>query len=79
MWNGDKKQSNVIRDAITNGGLSNIEQIRKAIETTGAIAYTARLAEKETSQAIDALGKLKPSIYLDALVSLARFAVERNF
>ena len=79
MWHGTEKQSQIIKDAITNGGLSNIKQIREAIETTGAIAYTARLAEKETSQAIAALGKLKPSIYLDALIALARFAVERNF
>ena len=79
MWHGNEEQSQIIKDAITNGGLSNIDHIRKAIETTGAIAYTARLAEKETSQAIDALGNLKPSIYLDALIALARFAVERNF
>lgn len=79
MWNCSKEESDIIRNAITHGGLDNIEVIRKAIESTGAIAYTARLAREESAKAINELTKFKPSMCLDALDALARFAVERNF
>lgn len=79
MWHGSKKESEIIRNAIINGGLDNIEDIRKAIESSGAIAYTARLAEQEAAKAIQALEILQPSVYLEALDALAKFAVERNF
>jgi len=79
MWNGSEQQSNTIKDAIKNGGLENIEAIRQAIDTTGAIAYTAELAQQETNNAISELKGFKASVYLDALYSLARFAVERNY
>ncbi len=69
----------MIRNAIKNGGLENIDAIRDAIESTGAIEYTARLAEEEASKAISNLHVLESSVYVDSLDALARFAVERKF
>lgn len=79
MWHGDRKQSATIHHAIMNGGLNDIENIRKAIESTGAIEYTARLAEHEARLATQSLDILQHSVYVDALDALARFAVERKF
>ena len=79
MWHGNKKQSQVIRNAIINGGLDDIEEIRGAIASTGAIAYTARLAEQEAASAVESLEILQPSVYQEALYSLTRFAVERHY
>ena len=80
MWHGTPAQSKLIRQAIINGGLDNIEKIKQAIASTGAIAYTARLAEKAAGKAIKSLKILKrPSVYQVALQGLARFAVERNY
>ncbi len=79
MWHGNEKQSGVIRKAIENGGLDDIEEIRAAIASTGAIAYTARLATQEADKAVECLEILKPSVYQDALYSLTRFAVERHY
>jgi len=79
MWHGNEKQSQIIRNAIMNGGLDDIEEIRSAIASTGAIAYTARLAEQEAASALKALEILQPSVYHEALYSLTRFAVERNY
>ncbi|MBI4005352.1 MAG: octaprenyl diphosphate synthase [Gammaproteobacteria bacterium] len=79
MWNGMEDQSRVIKRAIENGGLDNIREIREAIETTGAIAYTASLARQEADKAIAALQYLSPSVYLEAMIALAQFSVERNF
>jgi octaprenyl-diphosphate synthase len=79
MWNSDEKESKIIRDAIEHGGLEHIEQIKEAINSTGGISYTAKIAEKEAELAIDALSGLPISEYLDALYALARFSVERNY
>jgi octaprenyl-diphosphate synthase len=78
MWNGNKTQSALIRQAIESGGLDNIDAIREAIESTKAIAYTAQFARQAANEAIGALANLPPSPYLDALHSLANFSVERS-
>jgi len=78
MWHGTKDQQSVIKSAIENGGLDNIEEIKLAIESSGAIAYTAGLARQEADKAIASLAGLPPSRYLDALYALARFATERT-
>ncbi len=78
MWNGDKKQAKIIRDSISNGGLENINLIKDAINSTGAISYTAEIAKQESELAINTLNQLPSSEYLDALHSLAKFSVERH-
>ena len=79
MWHGAESDRGVIRDAIKNGGLDNIEKIKQAINATGAIAYTAGLAHKEARLAMAALPELPASDYLDALYALAKFSVSRHY
>jgi len=52
--------------------------VMEAIESTGAIAYTASLARAEADAALAALENLQPSPYLDALRALAEFSVNRS-
>ena len=78
MWNGDKKQAKIIHDSISNGGLENINLIKDAINSTGAISYTAEIAKQESELAINTLNQLPSSKYLDALHLLAKFSVERH-
>ena len=79
MWNGNEEEAGIVRDAIENGGLENIEKIKQTINATGAISYTARIANREANLAIEALTGLPPSEYLDALYALARFSIERQY
>ncbi len=69
----------MIRRAIEQGGRDEIEEISRAIESTGALAYTASQAEKAASRAVDALAPVPDSELKQALVALARFATERRF
>lgn len=69
--------ANMIRHAIETGGLKDLENIKVAIEDTGAIKYTAQLAQDEADRAIAAIAGLPGSEYLEALHALARFAVQR--
>lgn len=79
MWHGDEYQTKIIRSAIANGGLENIVTIQKAIDETGAIDYTKSLAKKEAEKAIASLDLFQNSPYVEALHSLAKFSVEREY
>ena len=78
MWNSPEDRSAKLRHAIREGGLENLREILDAIESTGAIAYTAQRARDEAGKAIDALDRVPDSVYREALYALARFAVERT-
>ena len=69
----------VIRKAIEEGGLDEIDGIVATIKATGALAYTIRLAEQATDEAIAALAPVPDSAYKDSLIQLAEFAVRRQY
>ena len=77
--NGSDEQAQLVRDAVENGGIDKIEEIRGAIESVGAIAYTARTAREEADRAIEALSILEDSPYKEALIALADYSVQRSF
>lgn len=79
MAKGTAEQSQLIRDAITNGGRDQIGPILDIIASTGAIEYTARLAQQEAELAKQALNPLPASEYRDALAFLADYAVSRTY
>jgi len=79
MWNSADEDANIIREGILNGGLENIDVILKIIKQSGAIEYTAELAQKEAELAIESLQRFSSTEYLDAMVNLAKFSVERQF
>ena len=79
MWHGTEDCSRSLRKAIKDGGLENLREALDAIESTGAIAYTAQRARDEASTAIEALDEIPNSVHREALYALARFAVERTY
>jgi octaprenyl-diphosphate synthase len=79
LKHGSPEQRAVIRKSIEAGSLDELPRITAAIESTGGLAYTARLAKRETSLAIEALAVLPDSAYKQALRELADFAVDRSY
>ena len=79
MWHGNEADTKIIHNAIENGGLQHIDQIKAAIISTGAISYTEKIAHEEAELAIDAIKGLPHSEYLDALKTLAKFSVARQY
>ncbi len=79
MAQGTRRQAAIVREAVQEGGREHIQEVLAAIESTGAITYTARLAREEAGNATRALEPLPPSIYKDALLALAEFAVQRHY
>lgn len=78
MRHGTKEQAALVRNAIEHGGRDVIQQVTAAIESTGAIAYTARSAQHEAEKALASLHVVPASPYRDAMYALAEFAVKRN-
>ncbi|MFN5011556.1 MAG: octaprenyl diphosphate synthase [Gammaproteobacteria bacterium] len=75
---GDDGVKQLIRGAIEQGGLDQLEVIVAAIESTGALKYTRRLAQDEADRALMALQALPETPFKQGLAALARFAVERS-
>ena len=69
----------MLRGVIENGGSESIEEVLQAIESTDAIAYTARLAADEAAIAKQALDALPASGFRNALAAVADFSVDRSF
>jgi octaprenyl-diphosphate synthase len=78
MRQGTEQEALAVREAIEQGGLDRLEEVMAAVESTGAIAYTAQTAREEADRAITALSPLPDSPHKQAMVALANFAVERG-
>ena len=72
------KESELLRNAIRNGGGDQVDEIVGIIRRSGALDYVRERALAESDLARAALGSLKPSAYLEALAGLATFAVTRQ-
>ncbi len=76
---GTPEEVRLIRQAIEQGGRDNIGVVMKAIESTQAIAYTARLAREQSDLAIAAIEVIPESPHKDALIGLAEFSIARSY
>lgn len=79
MRHGTPEASRVIRAAIETGGLEQFETVVQAIESTGALDYTTRLARDQAEQGIASLAPLPASATKATLADLARFAANRRY
>ena len=73
------EQTAVLRRAIEKGSLDDLEQVTGAIESSGGLQYTARLARSEVNLAKQALDRVPDSAHKQALLTLADFAVQRTY
>jgi octaprenyl-diphosphate synthase len=78
MREGSESQQTVIREAIVNGGLQQLDRIQEIIRSTGALEYTKKRAHEAADVAIKALEAIPESEYKEALVAIADFAVQRR-
>ncbi|MDT0605058.1 octaprenyl diphosphate synthase [Thalassotalea castellviae] len=79
MQHGTEKQKTLIQNAIEHcNGMDNLDEILQAMEETGSLRYTQKIAEQEADKAINALANIPASDYKDALISLAHIAANRT-
>lgn len=68
----------LIRKAIEQGGLDDLDGILTVIKDTNAIDYTYQAAEKAVKRAINALTPLPEGEFKQALIELAKLSLNRN-
>ena len=78
MRNGSEQQRLVIRRSIEQGGLDELPAVMQAVKQTGALAHVRKIARNEAELGCAAIAHLPHSIYFDALMQLAEFAVDRE-
>ena len=78
MTRGTPEERQIVRHAITEGGLQDFAAIHATIESTGALAYSRQVAAAEGQRASAALHLLPDSNHKDSLLQLATFAVRRS-
>ncbi len=78
MEKGSASDRKLIRNAILDGGLDQLEKITAIIESTGALEYSAARAQEAADSAIVALSDIPDSEYKQALIAIAVFAVQRR-
>ena len=79
LRHGSAQAQETLRRAIESGGLENLPDVLTAIESSGGLEYTARLAQGEADQALAALEPIPDSVHTEALRQLAGFAVSRSY
>ncbi len=78
LQNGTPAQQQLVRQAIRQGGLDQLDSILAAVTDCGALAYTMEQAHNYVDKAEGCLRDLPDSEYRDALLALARLAVTRS-
>ena len=78
LQRSEGSDATMIREAIEQGGLDNIDEIIKIINKTGALEYSRDVAEKETALAIKSLSTFPDSKEKAALSELAWFSIRRQ-
>lgn len=79
MRNGTEQQAALIRNAIEQGGLENLQTVIHAVQETGALDHVRALAQREAETARTTISHFSDSIYKQALVELSSFAVSRTY
>lgn len=76
---GSVEQIALVKSAITQKNSEYIAAIQHAISGTKALDYTYEMAKKHQYLACNYLKDIPNSTYKDALIALARYAVDRHF
>ncbi|MDF9393003.1 MULTISPECIES: polyprenyl synthetase family protein [Methylococcus] len=71
--------ADLLRQAIEQGEREHFKKVYAVIESTDAISYTERRARDAANKAIEHVTHLPEGDYKDALIALARFAVDRGY
>ncbi len=79
IQNSSKKEANIIIDAIKTGNKDAFNDVYAIVKSTKAIDYTEKRAKDEAEMAITAIENMPESEYKNALITLARFSVQRNY
>ncbi|WP_018122535.1 octaprenyl diphosphate synthase [Wohlfahrtiimonas chitiniclastica] len=76
---GTPEEAELVRNALLNADVSQLSTILQIIERTESLTYTYQKACEQVDQAITAIAPIADSPYKEALIGLAKYAIERKF
>lgn len=79
IQNGTPEEAAIVIAAIKNGNREVFNDVYAVVKRTNAITYTENQADLQAQKAIDSLTILPASDYKNALILLAKFAVQRSY
>ncbi|MFU2132305.1 octaprenyl diphosphate synthase [Gallibacterium anatis] len=80
MQHASENERQLIRSIIEHGhGRKYLTKIQSMMDKYKSLTYTIEKAKQEAQKAIDALSVIDDSPYKEALISLAKISVERNY
>lgn len=79
MHKSSEANATIIREAIEQGSLENMEAVLAAVSMTNASEYVLNLAKAESELACTAIAHFPDSVYKVALIQLAQFSATRNY
>ncbi|MDD2864292.1 MAG: polyprenyl synthetase family protein [Methylococcales bacterium] len=79
IQNGTPEEAAIVIAAIKNGNREVFNDVYAVVQRTNAITYTEEQADLQAQKAIDSLAILPESDYKNALILLAKFAVQRSY
>jgi octaprenyl-diphosphate synthase len=79
MKKGSDDQKNIIRAAIENGGLTELESVLKAVKDTKALEYVKQLAKEEIEKGEKLIQHITSSVYKNTLLTLTQFVTSRDY
>ncbi|HSR01788.1 MAG TPA: polyprenyl synthetase family protein [Methylophilaceae bacterium] len=79
MHQSDEFQASIIRKAIEEGGLEDIDAVLAAVSATNAMEYVLNVAKREAALACAAIKHFPQSAYKKAMIELTEFAVARQY
>jgi octaprenyl-diphosphate synthase len=78
MQRGTETERNVIRGAIENGTVSQLEEVIGIVRRTGALEVSRQAAGREAARAMQAAHNLPAGPYADSLIQLAAQLLDRQ-
>jgi octaprenyl-diphosphate synthase len=79
MRHGTASEAETIKLAIQHGGLDDLPTVLSAVLRTGALQHVREVATKESELACATIAHFPDSSYKQAMLTLAEFAVLRNY
>lgn len=79
MRHGTTTEAETIKRAIEHGGLDDLPTVLLAVERTGALQHVRKVAAGEAELASAAIAHFADSTYKEAMLALAKFAVDRSY
>ena len=77
LQNTSGSDFDIVRKSIATGGTDHLEQVIRIVNESGALDYCRNRATEETNFALNALLQLPDTEYRQALINLAKLALNR--